>query len=264
MAAARGRARHRRQPALQHLRCRREDRRPHLKGVAYEVCRKGCLLRDRRQRRGGAGRPAFRGARPVRPQADRRRPEHSRTTRAHRPAAPWRQDREELPRARRGELDAYRGAIKVEFSASARNADRIPIRVWRKFLRHQDLVVILAVVFERVLFDPVFHKAEASIQPARLLVADHDAQLDQLDTWARKRDYRLDQTPRNTSPSRIWSNIHAPKQALMRLLLAAPNGEPGDSQDLGTTKRAKYLRAVQSVEEPSQRLCEFSLERAAK
>jgi hypothetical protein len=50
----------------------------------------------------------------------------------------------------------------------------------------------------------------------------------------------------------------------MRLLLAAPNGESGDSQDLGTTKRAKYLRAAQSVEKPSQRLCEFSLERAAK
>src|SRR5436305_10814936 len=108
-------------------------------------------------------------------------------------------------------------------------------------------------MLQGVLLDPVLDKAETGVEPPRLFVAYYDAQLDQLDTRPGMSNHRLDQSARNPGPSGARPHIHAPEQALVRLLLSLADGKSGNSEDLGIVKCAKHLGTAQPVEKPGQR-----------
>src|SRR5260370_41706289 len=89
-------------------------------------------------------------------------------------------------------------------------------------------------------------------------------ELDDFDPRAGISDHRLDQSARPPHPSSIRADIHAPQQALVRLLLFLATGKPGNSQNLSVTNCAKHHGTAQSVEKPSQGLGKLNLERAAE
>ena len=76
---------------------RRKDRSRQRRGMDRPAGRQRCLLRRRRHRRRSAGRPAFRGARPVRPQARLRGSRPPGAAGADRPVFPRRGERKSLP-----------------------------------------------------------------------------------------------------------------------------------------------------------------------
>jgi hypothetical protein len=155
--------------------------------------------------------------------------------------------------ARSSDKRRHRLSIRSNSCNGTNSGNRLVVGIGAEFLRHQDFVVIPAVMLQGVLFDPVFDKPETVIEPPRLFVAHHDAQLDQFDTRAGMSDNRL-----------ARPDIHAPEQALMRLLLSVSNGKAGNSHDLGVMKCAEHLGTAQPVEKPGQRLGKLGLESAAE
>src|SRR5690348_6333898 len=119
-------------------------------------------------------------------------------------------------------------------------------------------------MFQRAAFDAVFNKTKPGIEPPSLFVADHDAQLQQLDARPSEIDNRLDQAAGRTYPSRLGQHVHPPEEALMLLLFALSNGEPGGPYDVRLTKGSEHGRLAEAVEKPSQRLHRLGLEGGAK
>src|SRR6266702_4116875 len=96
-----------------------------------------------------------------------------------------------------------------------------------------------------MLFDPVFDKPEAPIEPpGSLVVADH-GQLQQLDLLAGKVDHCLDQPATDAGLSGSGTNIHAPEQPLMRLLGPPADDEAGYSHQISAIKCAKHRGTVE-------------------
>src|SRR5260370_33320520 len=85
-------------------------------------------------------------------------------------------------------------------------------------------------------------------------------ELDDFDPRAGMSDHRLDQSARDPRPSSIRADIHAPQQALVRLLLFLATGKPGNSQKLSVTNCAEHHGTAQPAEKPGQRLGKLSIE----
>src|SRR5262249_54764194 len=120
---------------------------------------------------------------------------------------------ERLSQARRGEFLANTG-LDLPL------AECMPIRLAHKVQCHQDLVVVMPALLQRVLLDAVFDKAETGVEPAGPVVVADDGELDQLDMLTRIVDDGFDELPPNPGISRIRLHIHAPEQALVLFLLA--------------------------------------------
>src|SRR6516162_864247 len=125
----------------------------------------------------------------------------------------WGKSPDRLFRARRGELLAGGGA-------GACRGDRVLIQIEPEVERHQDLVIIAPVLFQRVFFEPVFDEAETGIEPPRRFVFADDRELDYFDMRAGMIDDGFHEPLSDSGFSGIGPNVHPPQQALMSLLFA--------------------------------------------
>src|SRR5580698_1874670 len=82
---------------------------------------------------------------------------------------------------------AQANPAQIQFAIVSRASTRLEI------LGHKNLIVVPAVLLQRLLFDSIFHKAEPEIEPPSRMVLAHHAQLDQFNMLAGKFNHSLSQ-----------------------------------------------------------------------
>src|SRR5881392_2569609 len=107
-------------------------------------------------------------------------------------------------------------------------------------------------------------KPAAAIEPLRRFVLFDDAQLNQLDAFARMSENRFDERFRDAGAARAGANVHAPQEALVRLLRSALRALAGHAQKIGSAECAEDIRLGQNLFELRQRLRALLLEGAAE
>jgi hypothetical protein len=119
-------------------------------------------------------------------------------------------------------------------------------------------------MLEGSLFMTVRDKAHRFVKPARSFVLAHHGQLNHFHAPARMIENGRDKYFPKPGFSRSASNIHRPKQSLMRVLRTFLRGKSGYSHKPPVKESAKNIRAANGRLEPRQRLRVFFLERAAE
>src|SRR4051812_18979048 len=129
---------------------------------------------------------------------------------------------------------------------------------------HQGLIVISAIVFQRLHPAAVFDKSCGHVEPQRGLVVADDDEMKLLDALCGMRRDRVDEEPPCAGLPCPRPHIHAPEHPLVCGLRAVLPAEAGGPHELARDERAEHVRYREALLEPCEWLVLFAFKRAGE